>query len=60
MQFVASIAFTGVLLANSSRGAAVAGAIATRLVDERESEFVRVARATIRGVAQGILGVALI
>jgi len=57
---VASIAFTGVLLANSSRGAAVAGAIATRLVDERESEFVRVARATIRGVAQGILGVALI
>jgi predicted PurR-regulated permease PerM len=60
VQFVISIVIAGVLLASSNRGSEVAGAVAARLVDERGPEFVALAGATIRGVAQGILGVALI
>jgi predicted PurR-regulated permease PerM len=60
LQFAISIAIAGVLLASSTRGAEVAAAIATRLVDERGPEFVALSGATVRGVAQGILGVALI
>jgi predicted PurR-regulated permease PerM len=60
LQFVISIVIAGVLLASSTRGAEVAAAIATRLVDERGPEFVALSGATVRGVAQGILGVALI
>jgi predicted PurR-regulated permease PerM len=60
VQFVISILIAGVFLASSSRSAEVAGAVATRLVDERGPEFVALTGATIRGVAQGILGVALI
>jgi len=60
LQFVISIIIAGVILASSSKGAEAAAAIATRLVDERGPEFVALSGATIRGVAQGILGVALI
>jgi len=60
VQFVISIVIAGVFLASSERGAKVAGVVATRLVDARGTEFVTLAGATIRGVAQGILGVALI
>ena len=60
VQFVISILIAGVLLASSSKGAEVASVIATRLVDERGPAFVALSGATIRGVAQGILGVALI
>jgi predicted PurR-regulated permease PerM len=60
VQFLISILIAGVLLASSSRGAEVASAIATRLIDERGPAFVALSGATIRGVAQGILGVALI
>ncbi len=60
LQFVISIAIAGVLLASSTKGAEVAAAIAARLFDERGPEFVALSGATIRGVAQGIIGVALI
>jgi len=60
LQFVISIVIAGVLLANSAKGAEVASAIATRLADARGPEFVSLSGATVRGVAQGILGVALI
>ena len=60
LQFVISIIIAGVLLDSSTRGAEVAAAIATRLVDERGPEFVALSGATVRGVAQGIIGVALI
>ncbi|MBW2493699.1 MAG: AI-2E family transporter [Deltaproteobacteria bacterium] len=60
VQFVISIIIAGVFLVGSRRGKEVASAVATRLVDERGPEFVALAGATIRGVAQGILGVALI
>jgi predicted PurR-regulated permease PerM len=60
LQFVISIIIAGVILASSTKGAEVAAAIATRLVDERGPEFVALSGATVRGVAQGILGVALI
>jgi predicted PurR-regulated permease PerM len=60
LQFVVSIIIAGVILASSRKGAEVAAAIATRLVDERGPEFVALSAATVRGVAQGILGVALI
>jgi len=60
VQFVISIVIAGVLLASSGRGLAIAAAIATRIVGERGPEFVALSGATVRGVAQGILGVALI
>ena len=60
LQFVISIAIAGVLLASSTKGAEVAAAIAARLFDERGPEFVELSGATVRGVAQGIIGVALI
>jgi predicted PurR-regulated permease PerM len=60
VQFVISVLIAGVLLANSAKGEEVAAAIATRLVDERGPEFVALSGATVRGVAQGILGVAVI
>jgi predicted PurR-regulated permease PerM len=59
-QFVISILIAGVLLASSSSGANAARTLATRLVGERGPEFVDLSAATIRGVAQGIIGVALI
>jgi len=57
---VISIVIAGVLLSSSAKGAEVASAIATRLADARGPEFVALSGATVRGVAQGILGVALI
>jgi predicted PurR-regulated permease PerM len=59
-QFVISILIAGVFLASSSSGANAARTLATRLVGERGPEFVDLSAATIRGVAQGIIGVALI
>jgi len=60
LQFVISIAIAGVLLASSTKCAEVASTIARRILDERGDEFVALSGATIRGVAQGILGVAVI
>jgi len=60
LQFVISIVLAGVFLVSSSSGASTAEAIATRIVGDRGAEFVALSGATVRGVAQGILGVALI
>ncbi len=60
LQFVAAIIIAGVLLAHDEAGRRAAQAIAARLADERGIEFAGLARATIRSVARGILGVAFI
>ena len=60
VSFVISILIAGILLANGARGAQVAKAIAVRLAGERGADLVELSRATVRSVARGILGVALI
>ena len=60
VSFVIAILIAGVLLANEARGAQVARAIAVRLAGERGTDLVNLSRATVRSVARGILGVALI
>jgi predicted PurR-regulated permease PerM len=57
---VLAIVVAGVLLANDSGGGRAAEAIGRRLAGERGREFTQLAGATVRSVAQGILGVALI
>jgi predicted PurR-regulated permease PerM len=60
LHFVISIVLAGVFLISSRSGASTAEAIAARIVGDRGAEFVALSGATVRGVAQGILGVALI
>ena len=58
--FTFSIIIAGVLLAVRARGAGVAEAVAVRLIGARGQELVATTAATIRSVAQGVLGVAVI
>jgi len=60
VSFVIAIIISGVLLANGERGVQVARAIAVRLAGERGTELVNLSGSTVRSVARGILGVALI
>ena len=60
LQFVLAIFISGAFLANSDAAGRVTRAIAKRLVGERGLEFASVAEQTVRSVASGILGVALI
>lgn len=60
LQFVFAIIIAGVLLAHADGGQTTARAVAIRFVGERGPEFADLAQATIRSVARGILGVALI
>jgi len=60
LKFVVSIIIAGVLLANAAGGGRVARAFATRLTGEQGIKAVELAGATVRSVALGILGVALI
>jgi len=60
LQFVAAIVVAGVLQAHASGGGHAARAVASRLGGERGAQFTELAQATVRGVARGILGVALI
>jgi predicted PurR-regulated permease PerM len=60
LQFVAAIVVAGVLHAHARGGGQAARAIASRLGGERGTQFTDLAQATVRGVARGILGVALI
>jgi len=60
LQFVLSILFAGVLLAKARGGAEVAHSLANRLFGHKGAEFEALAASTIRSVATGILGVALI
>ena len=60
VSFVIAILISGVLLANEERGIQVARAVAVRLAGERGTDLVNLSGATVRSVARGILGVALI
>jgi len=60
LQFIAAIIIAGVLVAHGEAGKRAARALARRLADERGVEFVELARATVRSVTRGILGVAFL
>jgi predicted PurR-regulated permease PerM len=60
VSFVIAIIISGVLLANSEQGVEVARAVGVRLAGERGVEFVNLSGSTVRSVARGILGVAVI
>jgi predicted PurR-regulated permease PerM len=60
LQFIIAIIIAGVLLAHAEAGGRSTRAIAMRLAGDQGAEFAQVAEATVRSVARGILGVALI
>jgi predicted PurR-regulated permease PerM len=61
LQFIASIIIAGVLLVYAKSGSHAVGSVAVRLMGAgKGQEFVEMAGATIRSVAQGVLGVAVI
>ncbi len=60
LQWILSIALSGVLLANAQGGSKVAHSLANRFFVEKGPEFVELAGATIRSVTVGIIGVAFI
>lgn len=60
LQFLVATIISGVFLANAESGQLAAGRFAKRMAGDRGIEFARVAGQTIRSVARGILGVALI
>jgi len=60
LNFVAAIIIAGVLLANSTGCNNTARAITRRIADNKGGDFADLADATVRSVATGILGVALI
>ena len=60
VQFVISIVIAGVLLASREGGYQTAQSIGVRLAGERGGELADLAGATVKNVATGILGVALI
>ncbi|MCF8127195.1 MAG: AI-2E family transporter [Deltaproteobacteria bacterium] len=60
VSFIIAILMAGVLLANGENSIRVARAIAVRIAGERGDEFVHLSGATVRSVARGILGVAMI
>jgi len=60
LQFIIAIIIAGVLMAHASGGYRAAHGIAIRLAGERGGEFADLAETTVRSVARGILGVALI
>jgi predicted PurR-regulated permease PerM len=60
LQFIFAIVIAGVLLAHAEGGERAAGSIAHRIAGDRGEAFADLAGATVRNVARGILGVALI
>ncbi len=60
LQFLLSIAISGVLLARSEEGAKAATQFMTRLAGEQGPEYAAIAATTVQSVTRGILGVALI
>jgi predicted PurR-regulated permease PerM len=57
---IISTCIAGVFLAKSEQSAAVAEKIFTRIAGDKGPEFTALATATIRGVMQGVVGVAVI
>ncbi len=60
LQFFVSILIAGVFLFTGEKGRAFSVKLATRLAGPSGEDFVRLTVATIRSVAQGVLGIALI
>ncbi|MEN8803352.1 MAG: AI-2E family transporter [Thiogranum sp.] len=60
LQFVFAILIAGVLMPQASGAYSVAHALSTRLAGEQRTDLVDLAEKTVRSVASGILGVALI
>ena len=60
LTFFAAIIIAGVLMGNAASGQQAAHALFTRLIGERGEEIADLAESTVRSVATGILGVALI
>lgn len=60
LQLVISIVIAGVFLANGPTAGAMLQKIAVRLAGEQGAQFGQLAGATVRSVAQGVLGVAFI
>jgi predicted PurR-regulated permease PerM len=60
LQFILAIIIAGVILRHGESGKRVSYAIARRLAEEHGAGFIDLARATIRSVSRGILGVALL
>jgi predicted PurR-regulated permease PerM len=60
LQFILAIVIAGVILHHGESGKRVSYAIARRLAEEHGAGFIDLARATIRSVSRGILGVALL
>jgi predicted PurR-regulated permease PerM len=60
LQFILAIVIAGVILQHGESGTRVSYAIARRLAEEHGAGFIDLARATIRSVSRGILGVALL
>ena len=60
LQFVLAILISGAFLANSEAAGRTTQTVARRFAGERGLEFARIAEKTVRSVASGILGVALI
>ena len=60
LQFIAAIIISGVLLAYTRASSNTAQQLGARLAGEQGGKFINVAEATVRSVARGILGVALI
>lgn len=60
LQFVISIIIAGVFLASAKFGKSAANRFASRLSPIHGEDFVKMASATIRSVAQGVLGVAFV
>ena len=60
LHFVVAIIVAGILLAHSSGGKRTVRAITNRLADEKGDDYADLAEATVRSVANGILGVAVI
>src|SRR5262245_35511705 len=61
LQFLASLIVAGILMAHGESGARTARGIFDRVVgNERGETFQRLSTATIRGVAQGVIGIAFV
>jgi len=58
--FIVSVAIAGALLATAERGSNVMNKIVTRFAGDRGADIITLGTATIRGVMQGVIGVAFI
>ena len=60
VQFIISVIIAGVLMVNAKGGYNFTKALTMRLAGQHGAEFAVIAAATVRSVAQGVLGVAVI